>query len=301
VDNLLTVNNLSKNYGHVKALENVSLNIPQGASVGILGPNGSGKTTLLSIILKLVNADSGEYIWFGQIPNTNINHKIGVLLETPNYYPYLTILQNLKIIAMIKQIDQNMEEEIDRVLAITNMLERRNSRFDTLSYGMRQRVAFAAMLLGDPQILILDEPTNGLDPQGIAQVRELIFSEVDRGKTVIMASHILSEVERICTHVGMLRKGNLIAFGKIHDLLKAEDSILISSDNLDNLYDLMLRSGMFKTITKTQEGIILILESSYSSSDLNEYAFKNGIVLNRFEVLKRTLESQYLEIMQSTN
>jgi ABC-type multidrug transport system ATPase subunit len=294
---VLNIINLSKSYGPINALSNLNIVVEQGDVLGILGPNGSGKTTTLSIILGIIRANFGDFQWFNEANNTLINNKIGALLESPNFYPYLNIIQNLRIVAEIKQLNLNREEEFNRVLQITNLHERKFSSYSSLSFGMKQRVALSALLLGDPEVLVLDEPTNGLDPQGIADIRQIIKSEAARGKTIIMASHILDEVEKVCTHAAILKKGQLIASGKVNELMASDDTILISSENIDILYDIFARSGMYKTINKNNNEINLVLTKEFGPKDVNEYAFKNGIILSKFEIKKKSLENQYLELV----
>ncbi|MFB0924859.1 MAG: ATP-binding cassette domain-containing protein, partial [Vicingaceae bacterium] len=209
---ILNINGISKSYGKVKALNNLSLKINQGEIYGILGPNGSGKTTTLGIILDVLNADSGSFSWNEQENSKYDRKKIGSLLETPNFYPYLSARQNLSIVCKIKEVS---ESEVDRVLSLVDLISRANSKFKTFSLGMKQRLAIASALLGDPEVLVLDEPTNGLDPQGIAEIRTIILDLAAAGKTIIMASHILDEVEKTCSHVAVLKLGNLLTFGPI--------------------------------------------------------------------------------------
>ena len=294
---VLQINNLSKDYGVIKAVNDLTINIEKGDVFGILGPNGSGKTTTLSIILGIIKQKSGNFVWHNNEPNKLINKKIGALVEQPNFYPYLSILDNLKIAAEIKGIT-NKKQEIDRVLKIVNLSERRLSRFKTLSFGMKQRLTIASILLGDPQVLIFDEPTNGLDPEGIVEVREIIISEAKKGKTIILASHILDEVEKVCTHVAILKKGQLIKQGKVSEIVKADDLIIISTDKLEDLHNALARSGMYKTLNKENNELILTLEEKYSPTDINKFAFDNGFVLSKFEVKKKSLEEQFLEIVK---
>ena len=297
METILQINNLSKNYGYIQAVDNLSLTINKGDVFGILGPNGSGKTTTLSIILGIVKQNSGDFTWFDNQPNEIANKKLGALVEQPNFYPYLSILDNLKISAEIKGLGNN-PEEFDRVLKIVNLSERRLSRFKTLSFGMKQRLTIASILLGNPQVLIFDEPTNGLDPEGIVEIREIIMGEAKKGKTIIMASHILDEVEKVCSHVGILKKGKLIKQGRVSEIVKADDLIIISSDNIDKLHEALARSGMYKTLNKTQNEVTLTLEDKYSPQDVNKFAFENGFILSKFEVKKKSLEEQFLEIVK---
>lgn len=294
---ILKINNISKSYGKIQAVNNLNLSIQKGETYGILGPNGSGKTTTLSIILGVLEADTGTYQWNNGQAISNMH--IGSLLEKPNFFPYLSIIQNLKIAATIKEIDTKNEAEFERVLKLTKLYERKNSKFKSLSFGMKQRLTLASVLLGDPEVLILDEPTNGLDPEGIADVREIIINEAKKGKTIILASHILDEVEKVCSHVAILKKGNLIANGLVKELVKSDDLIILSSENLDDLYNLLARSGMYKELIMNENEIHIVLNENYKSKDINEFAFKNGFILSKFEIKKQTLEEKFLEIVKN--
>jgi ABC-type multidrug transport system ATPase subunit len=211
---ILSLHGLSKRYGKVQALHNLSLEVQPGHIYGLLGPNGSGKTTTLGILLGITRPNQGHFTWFGAPPSAASRQRIGTLLETPNFYPYLSAVRNLEIVATLKQRGY---DRIDEVLRQTGLYDRRTSAISTYSLGMRQRLALAAALVADPDVLVLDEPTNGLDPQGIADVRQLIRETGQRGKTIILASHILDEVEKICTHVAVLKQGVLLAEGSIHE------------------------------------------------------------------------------------
>ena len=217
---VLDIRNLSKSYGALKALDNFSLEINKGEICGILGPNGSGKTTTLGILLDILKADQGEYYWFGQLPTYKQRQKVGALLESPIFYPYLSASRNLQILAYIKNISYDY---IDEVLKTVGLIDRKNHKFKTYSLGMKQRLALAAALLGKPEVLILDEPTNGLDPQGIAEMRELIIKIGQTGTTILLASHLLDEVQKVCTQVVILEKGKKLGEGSVGELLSATD------------------------------------------------------------------------------
>jgi ABC-2 type transport system ATP-binding protein len=189
MDAVLSLNNISKSYGPIQALKNVSFEVPPGTVFGILGPNGSGKTTLLSIILDVLKANNGNFLWFGHAGSPEQRKRIGSLLETPNFYHYLSAVDNLKITQSISK--RGNLQDIDIALKKVNLFDRRKSRFSTFSLGMKQRLAIAAALLGSPKVLVLDEPTNGLDPVGIAEIRNLIVELKNNGHTIIMASHLL--------------------------------------------------------------------------------------------------------------
>jgi len=295
---ILQITGLSKTYGPIVALSDLSLIVERGQILGVLGPNGSGKTTTLSIILSVISANEGSFQWFeSENSSYAINAKIGALLETPNFFPYLTIEDNLAILAKVKNII-DIPSEIDRVLEFTQMLQRKKSAFNTLSFGMRQRVAIAACLLGNPEVLIFDEPTNGLDPQGIAEIRNLIQLLASDGKTIILASHILDEVEKLCTHVAILKRGKLITSGAMKDILGVDDQIHIACDNLNQCYEMLVRWGMYKTILKENNEIVITLPAKMTPKEVNEIAFKNGFVLSKFEIKRKKLEDLYLELIK---
>lgn len=293
---ILELHQLTKHYGRIKAVNNLSLEVEKGQVYGILGPNGSGKTTTLSVILGVIIPQSGTFSWFG---NSNGNggwkRKIGSLIEIPNFYPYLSTGNNLKIIARIKSVP---DDDIDRVLSITNLHQRKHSAYNTLSLGMKQRLALAAVLLGDPEVMVLDEPTNGLDPGGIAEVRTIIEQEAEKGRTVILASHILAEVEKVCTHVAVLKEGELLASGKVSELIGAEQVFMISAPDAAGLEEPLVRSGIVKSIEKKGDELFLTCPPSVTAAQLNRFAFDNGVVLEKLIPVRKSLEAQFLELVK---
>jgi ABC-2 type transport system ATP-binding protein len=292
---VLQTTNLHKSYRHVKAVKNLSISILEGNVFGILGPNGSGKTTTLAIITAVIRPDMGEFYWFEEKSSPDLRKKIGSLIEVPNFYPYLSLKRNLRINARIKNVS---DSDVPRVLDITGLSARINSRYDTLSLGMKQRLAIASVLLGNPEVLVLDEPANGLDPEGIAEVRQIIKNEAEQNKTIILASHILDEVEKVCSHVGILKNGEMIAQGKVHELLYSKDPVVISAENMDLLEEEMIRSGMSETVSRDNNELLVVLKKGYTTSDINSYAFSKGLILTRLELRKRSLESQFLELVR---
>jgi ABC-2 type transport system ATP-binding protein len=295
VDTILSINNVSKAYGRIKALSGVSFDVPPGSVFGILGPNGSGKTTLLSIILDVLSADTGNFSWFGQPGSPDQRKKIGSLLETPNFYHYLSAINNLKITNTIS--GRGDATAINEVLEKVKLFERRNSRFSSYSLGMKQRLAIAAALLGDPKVLVFDEPTNGLDPVGIAEIRSLIIELSRKGHTIIMASHLLDEVEKVCTHVAILKKGTLLTTGDVNDVLIDDDLVEISASDLDALASVI---GNYKDGTKiTRDGNTLQLifpKGTAHLDDINNYCFSKGIVLSHLLFKKKRLEAKFFEL-----
>ncbi len=292
---VLQTTNLHKSYRHVKAVKNLSISILEGNVFGILGPNGSGKTTTLAIITAVIRPDMGEFYWFEEKSSPDLRKKIGSLIEVPNFYPYLSLKRNLRINARIKNVS---DSDVPRVLDITGLSARINSRYDTLSLGMKQRLAIASVLLGNPEVLVLDEPANGLDPEGIAEVRQIIKNEAEQNKTIILASHILDEVEKVCSHVGILKNGEMIAQGKVHELLYSKDPVVISAENMDLLEEEIIRSGMSETVNRDNNELLVVLKKGYTTSDINSYAFSKGLILTRLELRKRSLESQFLELVR---
>ncbi len=292
---VLNINGISKSYGNVKALNKLSLQINQGEVYGILGPNGSGKTTTLGILLNVLNADEGSFTWFGKVPSKESRKKIGSLLETPNFYPYLTARQNLSIACNIKQVN---ESEINNVLGITNLQNRANSKFKTFSLGMKQRLALASALLGNPEVLVLDEPTNGLDPQGIAEVRTVIKGLANKGKTIIMASHILDEVEKICSHVAVLKSGNLLTFGAIQSVLNHQEQVVVVAEDLALLKICLHQIDGVSNIKEIGNKVYLTLDSKKNSMDINKALFDKGIIVSELSTQKPDLEANFLSLIK---
>lgn len=295
MDSVLALNNITKFYGPVQALKNVSFEVPEGSVFGILGPNGSGKTTLLSIILDVLKANNGTFSWFGHPGSPEQRKKIGSLLETPNFYHYLSARDNLKVTQTIS--GRGTPEEIDITLQKVNLFERRKSRFKTYSLGMKQRLAIAAALLGDPKVLVFDEPTNGLDPVGIAEIRELMIQLRKSGHTIIMASHLLDEVEKVCTHVAILKTGTLLTTGDVEDVLMDDDVVELSAPDLNTLANILLQIGKNVKIDDATKTIHLTLPKGTAKLDeINSFCFKNGIVLNHLISKKKRLETRFFEL-----
>ncbi|MBS1497235.1 MAG: ABC transporter ATP-binding protein [Bacteroidetes bacterium] len=300
---VLTVKELSKNYQNIKALQQVSFSVPEKTVFGILGPNGSGKTTLLGIVMDVLKATGGSYSWMGtqQESSAEIRKKIGTLLETPNFYHYLSAKENLVIAAKIKG---HGIENIDNVLKIVNLYQRKDSRFSSFSLGMKQRLAIASALLADPEILVLDEPTNGLDPAGIAEIRELIKELNRKGKTIIMASHILDEVEKVCTHVAIIQKGVLKTVGPVNEIMATGTSegikntviIELAADDNEALKNILQSSNDVNGIVSIDNYLQIACNENISASAINQYCFNKGIVLKMLSEKRKNLETRFLEI-----
>lgn len=295
VNRILTVKSLSKSFGHIKAVDNIDLEVEKGQVWGVLGPNGSGKTTTLSVVLGVKHPDAGTFEWFDGIRGAKANQRIGAILEVPYFLPYLNLEQNLKIVAKVRG---KGIENITSTLKTVGLDTRSKSPYFTLSLGMKQRLALASALLGDPEVLVLDEPTNGLDPEGIAEVRDIIIAQANQGKTIILASHILDEVEKVCSHVAILKNGRKIASGKVDDLLAEKQKVTISADNFDQLEKILLVNDRLKVVEKIGHKIQVSLDEGYTTSEMNKWLSENGVSLNLLEIHKKTLEDQFLELVK---
>jgi ABC-type multidrug transport system ATPase subunit len=293
-DTVLTINGLTKRFGKLTAVDHLDLTIKKGQVFGILGPNGSGKTTTLGMILDVVAPTEGNYHWFEGEKSADSRKKIGSILETPCFYPYLNAIQNLRIVAHIKQCDPNRIEE---VLKMVNLHDRRNDNFKGFSLGMKQRLSIAAALLADPPVLILDEPTNGLDPEGIAEVRTLIRDIASKGKTILIASHLLDEVQKVCSDFIILRKGQKLHEGNVSDILGDKNEVLISSTDIVQLEQKLKDYPGGKLSSKENGDLIVQLDASGSAASLNQFFFDQGITLTKLLTLKRSLEEEFIKIL----
>jgi len=295
VEKVLQINNLSKNYGSLQAVKDVSFTVNQGEVYGILGPNGSGKTTTLAVVLGILNANGGDYQWFDEPFTKLARRRIGSLIETPNFYPYLSLWENLKIVAKIKDAP---ESDINYALGVANLLKRKHTNFGHLSLGMKQRMSMASVLIGNPEVLVLDEPTNGLDPEGFAEVRNIIQSQAKEGKTIILASHILDEVEKVCSHVAILKSGELIANGRVGELLSSDETVHIQAENMEALLVVLNESAIVKNAKIVDDEIVVVLEPDIKSTDLSKLCFEKGHSLSKIVVKKQSLEDQFLQLVK---
>jgi ABC-2 type transport system ATP-binding protein len=293
---VLRISGITKHYGALRALSGVSFNVPRGSVFGILGPNGSGKTTLLGIVLNTLTADSGEYEWLGNPDAATARKKMGALLETPNFYHYLSAWDNLAINARIK--GRGLDDR-ERVLRLTGLYERRDSAFQTFSLGMKQRLAIANALLGQPEVVVLDEPTNGLDPSGIAEIRELIRALSKEGYTIIMASHLLDEVEKVCTHMAILKKGQLLVSGAVSEVLRKEDELELATDVPEQAMALL--QGVSGIGNLRRDGTMVrlaLLDGSRNAQSINRLCAENGIYLSHLVQKAQSLESRFMELTE---
>tara|TARA_R110000796_G_scaffold35798_2_gene91830 strand:+ start:9089 stop:9988 length:900 start_codon:yes stop_codon:yes gene_type:complete len=294
LETILTVNHLTKKFGYLTAVKDLSFSIEKGNVYGILGPNGSGKSTTLGIVLNVVNKTAGDFSWFGGTISTHVAlKKVGAIIERPNFYPYMTAIQNLKLVCKIKEVPQ---DKIEEKLEMVGLLERKNSKFSTYSLGMKQRLAIASALLNDPEILILDEPTNGLDPQGIHQIREIIKKIASQGTTILLASHLLDEVEKVCSHVIILRKGEKLYSGPVDEMLTSYGFFELRAIDEEALVTFLSKHASFGPIKQENGLITAILKEEMNASTLNQDLFNNGIVLSHLVKRKESLEEQFLNL-----
>ncbi|MEO5976952.1 MAG: ATP-binding cassette domain-containing protein [Chryseolinea sp.] len=290
---VLSIRGLTKNFGRLCAVNNISLEVSSGHVFGMLGPNGSGKTTTLGMLMGVINPTGGSFSWFGEQPTHQLRKKIGAVLEHPIFYPYLSGQKNLELNAMIKECPV---ENIPKVLDLVELSTRKDDKYKTYSLGMKQRLAIASALLNEPTVLILDEPTNGLDPMGIAEIRELIKKIAANGKTIILASHLLDEVQKVCTHFAVLKKGNLVYTGPVATVGDGPETVEVNADTPDFDKVLMRYEGT-ALINKENGQYLVTLRDSFHGKDLNKFLFENGVVTSHLVTKRKSLEKMFLEIL----
>lgn len=293
METVLSTHQLSKHYGRLKAVDKLDLTVPKGSVFGILGPNGSGKTTTLGMLLDVIQPTGGSYNWFDKPGSKEQRKKIGAILETPIFYPYLSAVKNLEVVALIKEVGP---QRIPEVLKQVGLSERQNDKYRTYSLGMKQRLSIASALLCDPDVMILDEPTNGLDPQGIADIRSLIIDIARQGKTIVLASHLLDEVQKVCTDFAVLNKGSLIYTGKVEDVAKGESKVVVKAEV--NLEPVLQKCPLVVDAKPVNNGRFEVsMVEGKTAIDLNRFLFDQKIVASHLETQTKSLEKQFLEIL----
>ena len=295
METILATKGLTKHYGRIKAVDGLDLEIKKGSVFGILGPNGSGKTTTLGMVLDVINKTSGDYTWFGQTPTKEHRKNIGAILETPIFYPYLPGDKNLELVCDIKGVDYS---RIPEVIEQVGLKGREGDKFRTYSLGMKQRLSIASALLCNPDVMILDEPTNGLDPQGIAAIRDLIIEIAQGGKTIVLASHLLDEVQKVCTDFAVLKQGKLIYTGKVADVTKGEIAIeVMAAEPIEEI----LNSADFILTVKQERGkYVLTLKEGSNAAQVNKLLIDQGIIVTHLFTVHQTLEKQFLAILNES-
>lgn len=295
-DTILQTNQLSKRFSkRILAVDALDLNIERNQIFGILGPNGSGKTTTLGMILGVVSITKGSYSWFEKGDDYSLRKRIGAILEQPNFYPFLSASQNLVVHSRIKDI---RKPDTDGLLRLVNLYERKDDPFKTYSLGMKQRLAIASALMADPEVLIFDEPTNGLDPQGIAEIRKLILDIKDMNKTIILASHLLDEVQKVCSHFAVLQRGKKIYSGSVDEALKQTNTVLISADNHQHLWEAVKSFPGSASVENGPDIIKVNVSEGWSASSLNKFLVEKNVSVNFIQQKKSSLEEMFLELLR---
>jgi len=297
LESVLKISGLTKHYGSVKAVQELDLTLSYGQVYGILGPNGSGKTTTLGMILGVTIPTRGNFQWFTHVPLPQALNQIGSILETPNFYPYLSGIQNLKIISDIKK---KGKKDIENVLRKVGLYDRKNHAYKGYSLGMKQRLALAATMIGDPKVLVLDEPTNGMDPQGIADIRNLILDIAADGTTIILASHLLDEVQKTCSHVAVLDKGKKIFDGAVKEILESEEYLEIAGEDMNALLELLKQFKGISEITREVNKFIVRLSAGPTKKDLQKYLIQHGLYPSHLATRTGSLEKKFLELLQTS-
>ncbi|HAR72578.1 MAG TPA: ABC transporter ATP-binding protein [Flavobacteriaceae bacterium] len=298
MNKVLEINQLTKKFGSFTAVNNVTFSVEKGNVYGLLGPNGSGKSTTLGMILNVINPTAGSWKWFDQEPDNDSLKKIGAIIESPKFYPYLSAEKNLEIVADIKEVNY---AKIDEKLELVGLLSRKKDKFQQYSLGMKQRLAIAAALLNDPEVLILDEPTNGLDPQGIIQIRELIIKIAQQGTTIILASHLLDEVEKVCSHVVVLNQGKMLYAGSVDQMNSSFGSIEVAAQNMESLEYTLKTFSFVSKVTKENNKLFAVLSEEKNPAEINKMLYEQGIIVNHLVKRKESLEQQFFQLIQKQN
>jgi len=294
---VLTTQHLRKEYKDTVAVKDLSITVEEGQIFGLLGPNGSGKTTTLGMLLGVIKPKKGTFNWFGNGQKDENRKNIGALLETPNFYPYLNAVDNLKIVAQIKDV-AGTNNAIERVLKRVNLWERKKSKFKTFSLGMKQRLALASCMLADPDVLVLDEPTNGLDPQGIAEIRSLIMDIAKEGKTIVIASHLLDEIEKMCTHVAIMKHGELLQVGTMDEIMTQDRMLMIKAEDLKKTKMVIGTLDYISIIDEAMSELLIAVDEQYTNAQINQVFAENDVYLSGLRDHKKNLESTFLEIVK---
>ncbi|MCA4808204.1 ATP-binding cassette domain-containing protein [Empedobacter stercoris] len=298
MNKVLEITQLTKKFGSFTAVNDVTFSVEKGNVYGLLGPNGSGKSTTLGMILNVINPTAGSWKWFGKEPDNDSLKKIGAIIESPKFYPYLSAQKNLEIVADIKEANY---AKIHEKLELVGLLSRKKDKFQQYSLGMKQRLAIAAALLNDPEVLILDEPTNGLDPQGIIQIRELIIKIAQQGTTIILASHLLDEVEKVCSHVVVLNQGKMLYAGSVDQMNSSFGSIEVAAQNMESLEYALKTFSFVSKVTKENNKLLAVLAEEKEPAEINKMLYEQGIVVNHLVKRKESLEQQFFQLIQKQN
>lgn len=296
---ILQTKGLTKRFSkRILAVDQLDLEIKKGQVFGLLGPNGSGKTTTLGMVLGVVAKTDGSFNWFGKGDDYTLRKGIGAILEQPNFYPFLSAKQNLIVHSRIKDI---RKPDTEGLLKMVGLWERSGDPFKTYSLGMKQRLAIASAMLADPEVLIFDEPTNGLDPMGIAEIRQLILNIRDMDKTIILASHLLDEVQKVCSDFAVLRRGKKIYSGSVSEATKETKLVLISAENPDTLWEVVTHCPGIASPGTRQLVLHVELKPDWSAAQLNEYLVMHQVKVSFLQAKKSSLEEKFMQILREND
>ena len=300
-EKVIEIVNLSKQFKELKAVDSLNLNVYKGDVFGFLGPNGAGKSTTIRMLLSLIKPNDGEIRIFGkslQNHRKEILKKIGAIVEKPDFYGYLSAFKNLEILGKISGGDYS-KNRIMEVLELVGLNKRFKSKVKTFSHGMKQRLGIAQALLHDPELIILDEPTTGLDPQGMKEIRDLIvFLSKEKQKSIFLSSHILYEVELVANRMIIINRGSAKVEGKVEELLNANNlKVTFEVDNVEIVKSLMENTAWIGKLEMAINGKMTFLLKPEEISELNKYLVQNNIAVNAV-IPTRSLEEYFLSITQ---
>lgn len=294
--NVVETTGLTKHYGEVRAVHDLSLQVPKGTVFGLLGPNGAGKTTIIGTLLGLIRPTAGSIRLFGTEINGSIDQavrRIGAIMETPAFYPYLSGRDNLRYFQGIAGSDG--PDEIERLLDLVGLTDRADARFNTYSLGMKHRLGIAYALIGDPELLLLDEPTNGLDPSGMAEVRQLLTDLGDGDRTIVLASHLLHEVEQVCDSVAILSGGAVVAQGQVRDLIRTGDRLRLVTTDDEAARQVLMGLEWVHAVTTDEVGL-LVDAASDRAAQLSEELAGRAIYPSELKTVSTSLEEYFLDV-----
>jgi ABC-2 type transport system ATP-binding protein len=286
---------LTKRFGSQIAVDGISFTVERGQIFGFLGPNGSGKTTTIGMLLGIINATAGSFRLLGEGSLRGLHRvrqRVGATLETPNFYPYLSGRDNLRIVANVKRAP---ESKIVEVLDAVGLADRANHRFRTYSLGMKQRLALAATMLGDTDLVILDEPANGLDPEGMREIREIILRLHEQGRTIFLSSHLLWEVERTCTHVAIIKNGRIVRQASVSEMTAGTVTAGLRGGDAETLLAIVGDYPGAVTVTRQADLVIAELRDDDLAA-LNAFVAGRGISLSHLALRQRSLEDVFIEL-----
>ncbi|MCX6013635.1 MAG: ABC transporter ATP-binding protein [Chloroflexi bacterium] len=295
---VVRTNNLTKHFGRIVAVNDLNLEVHQGQVFGFLGPNGSGKSTTMRMLMGLITPTSGSAEVLGLNIHDNlavILPRVGAVMDTPGFYPYLSGWDNLKYFAQIT-IGVN-KDRIKQVLDLVELSDRATDKFSSYSMGMKQRLAIACALLGDPEFIILDEPTNGLDPAGMKEIRELIIKLSKEGKTIFLNSHLLHEVEQVCDQVAIIKEGKLVTQGLVKDLMNHGNRLQLTVNEPEKAIIILKKFDWITSVTRENNTLSIDLKTEHIA-EISPILAKENIFITEMKTTEETLERIFLELTE---